>query len=145
MKKANKLHRETPQNGKAILKNMRCKYIVLCEKYYGRSFVTTNQVYIFGYIYYNYHYFGVSKYSINLFKLSILGSHFRPPVTFALRADLSFVKMPRQTSLVVVTVRSKASCSRGFFFSISTIPLRICKLLNHKHLRRLDLTVSPRI
>ena len=98
----------------------------------------TNQVYIFGYIYYNYHYFGVSKYSINLFKLSILGSHFRPPVTFALRADLYFVKMPRQISLVVVTVRSKASCSCGFFFRISTIPLRICKLLNHKHLKRLD-------
>ena len=57
----------------------------------------------------SFYHFGVSKYSINRFKPKILGSHFIPPVIFALSADLSFVNIPRQTSLVVVTVTSKDS------------------------------------
>ena len=70
----------------------------------------------------------MSKYSINRFKPRILGSHFIPPVIFALSADLSFVKIPRQTSLVVVTVRSIESSSFGLLFEISTIPFRICAI-----------------
>ena len=69
-------------------------------------------------------YSGVSKYFINCLSLKIFGVHLSPPTTFAAKADFSFVKIPLQTSLVVVTIRSNSSC-KGFSFKTSTIPLRI--------------------